>query len=102
MASRLELEEEELSDLLDLFLKTTASELIELQSALKEKDARAAENMAHSMKGAAGILGLQEVHDASQRIETAARTNRLEGIEADIWIIKEKLEMITDALKRGS
>ena len=102
LARSLELEEEELSELLDLFLKTTSSELIELQRALKEKDAQAAERMAHSMKGAAGSLGLQEIHETAKRIETAARTNRLEEIEADLRIIKEKLEMIAEALKRGS
>jgi HPt (histidine-containing phosphotransfer) domain-containing protein len=96
------LEEEELSELLDLFLKTTSSELIEFQSALKEKDAQAAERMAHSIKGAAGSLGLKEIYEAAKRIETAARTNRLEEIEVDLRIIKEKLEMITDGLKRGS
>jgi HPt (histidine-containing phosphotransfer) domain-containing protein len=102
LARSLELKEEELSELLDLFLKTTPSELIELQSALKEKDAQASERMAHSIKGAAGILGLLEIHDAAKKIETAARTNRLEEIKADLWIIKEKLEMIAEALKRGS
>jgi HPt (histidine-containing phosphotransfer) domain-containing protein len=102
LARSLELEEEELSELLDLFLKTTSSELIELQSALKEKDTQAAERMAHSIKGAAGILGLLEIRDAAKRIETAARTNRLEEIEADLRIIKEKLEMIAEAPKRGS
>ena len=102
LARSLELEEEELSELLDCFLKTTSSELIELQSALKEKDAQAAKRMAHSMKGAAGILGLLEIRDAAKRIGTAARTNRFEEIEVDLRIIKEKLEMIAEALKRGS
>lgn len=102
LARSLELGKEELSELLDLFLKTTSSELIELQSALKEKDAQAAERMAHSMKGAAGSLGLKEIYEAAKRIETAARTNQLEEIEVDFRIIKEKLEIIAEALKRGS
>ena len=96
------LEEEELLELMDLFLKTTSSELIELQSALKEKDAQAAERMAHSMKGAAGSLGLKEIYETAKKIEAAARTNRLEEIEVDLRIIKEKLEIIAEALKRGS
>ena len=102
LARSLELEEEELSERFDLFLKTTSSELIELQSALKEKDAQAAERMAHSMKGAAGSLGLKEIHETAKKIETAARTNRLEEIEVDLQIINEKLEMIAEALKGGS
>lgn len=96
------LEEEELLELMDLFLKTTSSELTELQSALKKEDFQVAEAMAHSIKGAAGILGLLEIHDAAKKIETAARMNRFEEIEVDLRIIKEKLEMIAEALKRGS
>jgi HPt (histidine-containing phosphotransfer) domain-containing protein len=102
LARSLELKEEELSELLDLFLKTTSSELTELQSALKKEDFQVAEAMAHSIKGAAGILGLLEIHDAAKKIETAARTNRLEEIEVDLRTIKEKLEIIAEALKRGS
>jgi HPt (histidine-containing phosphotransfer) domain-containing protein len=54
------------------------------------------------MKGASGSLGLKEIHETAKRIETAARTNRLEEIEADLPIIKEELERIAEALKRGS
>lgn len=102
LASDLKLEEEELSELLDLFLKTASPELIELQSALIEKNAWSAERMAHSIKGAAGILGLMEIHDATKRIEMAARMNRLEDVEADLRVIKKKLETIDEALKGRS
>ncbi len=102
LANRLEIEEEECLEFLALFKKTSASELWNLESALEKRDAPVIERMAHSMKGAAGSLGLKEIYEAAKRIETAARTNRLEEIEADLRIIKEKLEMIAEALKRGS
>ena len=102
LANRLEIGEEECLELLNLFIKTAASELRNLESALEKKDAPVVERMAHSIKGAAGILRLQEIHDAAKKIETAARTNRLEEIEVDLRIIKEKLEMIAEALKRRS
>jgi len=101
LAKRLEIEEEECLELLDLFKKTTTSELRNLKSALEKRDAPVIERMAHSIKGGAGILGLLEIHDAAKRIEMAARTNR-EKIEVDLQIINEKLEMIAEALKRGS
>jgi len=101
-AKQLNLEEEELLELMDLFLKTTSSELTELQSALEKNDFRVVEAMAHSIKGAAGILRLLEIHEAAKRIEMAARTNRLEEIEADLRIITKKLETIAFALKGGS
>ena len=101
-AQRLEIEEDELLEIVDLFIKTSFSDLAKLQAAIEEKDILPVVKAAHSIKGAAGILGLLEIHEAAKRIETAARTNRLEEIEADLRIIKEKLEMITDALKKGS
>ena len=102
LANRLEIGEEECLELLNLFKKTAVSELRNLESALEKKDAPVVERMAHSIKGAAGILGLLEIRDAAKRIGTAARTNRVEEIEVDLRIIKEKLEMIAEALKRKS
>jgi two-component system sensor histidine kinase TorS len=101
-AQRLEIEEDELLEIVDLFIKTSLSDLAKLQAAIEEEDIQPVVRAAHSIKGAAGILGLLEIHDAAKKIETAAQTNRLEEIEVDLRIIKEKLEMIAEALKRGS
>ena len=101
-AQNLELEEDEFLEILELFIKTSLSDLAKLQAAIEEEDIQPVVRAAHSIKGAAGILGLSEIHDAAKKIEAAARTNRLEEIEADLRIIKEKLEMIAEALKRGS
>lgn len=101
-AQKLELEEDEFLEILELFIKTSFSDLAKLQAAIEEEDIQPVAAAAHSIKGAAGILGLLEIHDAAKKIETAARTNRLEEIGVDLRIIKEKLEIITDALKRGS
>lgn len=101
-AQRLEIEEDELLEIVDLFIKTSFSDLAKLQAAIEEEDIQPVAAAAHSIKGAAGILGLLEIHDAAKKIEMAARTNRLEEIEVNLRIIKEKLEIIAEALKRGS
>ncbi|MDI7260913.1 MAG: Hpt domain-containing protein [Thermodesulfobacteriota bacterium] len=100
-AKKLELEEEELLELVDLFLKTTSSELTELQSALEKKGFPVAERMAHSIKGAAGSLGLMDIHDAAKGIEMALRENHLTDINGCILMIREKLDLIAEALKIG-
>ncbi|OGP73607.1 MAG: hypothetical protein A2V86_13195 [Deltaproteobacteria bacterium RBG_16_49_23] len=98
LAKNLELEEEELLELIDLFLKTTSSELMKFQTALKNKDRLVAETMAHSIKGAAGSLGLTDIYEAAKRIETAARGNRLEEMDEDIRTIGRNLDLITESL----
>ncbi|MCJ7782868.1 MAG: Hpt domain-containing protein [Desulfobacterales bacterium] len=98
LAKRLEIEEEECLELLDLFKKTTASELRNLESALEKRDAPVIERMAHSIKGGAGILGLLEIHDAAKRIEIAARRNHLEDMGEDIRTLGAKLDLIAESL----
>ncbi len=101
LTKSLEIGEEECLELLDLFIKTTASELGNLESALEKRDAPVVERMAHSIKGAAGILGLLEIHDAAKKIETAARGNRFEDMDEDIRTIRAKLDRIGEALQGG-
>ena len=98
LAKNLEIEEEECLELLDLFKKTTASELRNLESALEKRDAPVIERMAHSIKGGAGILGLLEIHDTAERIEMAARGNHLEDMGEDIRTLGAKLDLIAESL----
>ncbi|MDI7262020.1 MAG: Hpt domain-containing protein [Thermodesulfobacteriota bacterium] len=98
LAKSLEIGEEECLELLNLFIKTAASELRNLESALKKKDAPFVERMAHSIKGGAGILGLLEIHDTAKRIEMAARGNHLEDIGEDIRTLGAKLDLIAESL----
>jgi HPt (histidine-containing phosphotransfer) domain-containing protein len=98
LAKNLELEEGELLELINLFLQTTSSELMKFQSAIEKEDWSVAERMAHSIKGAAGSLGLTDIHDAAKRIETAVRGNRLGEMDADIRTIRRTLDRIAESL----
>lgn len=101
LATNLELEEEELLKLIHLFLETTSSELVTFQSALENRDFPVAERMAHSIKGAAGILGLTEIHDAALTIERAVRDNCLADINRCLPMIRANLDLMTECLKTG-
>lgn len=97
LATRLDIEEEDCLEFLTLFKKSTASELSNLEAALKEKEASVSERVAHSIKGAAGILGLREIHDAARRIETAARMNHLEEAEFQFQTLRRELKALFEA-----
>jgi HPt (histidine-containing phosphotransfer) domain-containing protein len=99
LSEKLELEESELLHLLGLFVKTCSSDLNLLQSAIDKGDAPGAASVAHSIKGAAIILGLTAISEFAQRIEVDALekdllgfTELVEGIKKELNWIVEKLE----------
>lgn len=97
LAEHLDIEEEQCLEFLSLIKETTASELRNLEAALKMKEASVTERMAHSIKGAAGILGLTEIHDTAKRIETAARMNRLEEAKDELQTLRRELKALFEA-----
>lgn len=99
-AQKLELEEKELIELIDLFLKTSSSELTELQSAVQKKDFQVAERMAHSLKGAAGTLGFTDIYDEARKLEGAARENRWDDVHEHLGIVRGKLDLTAEAFQR--
>jgi HPt (histidine-containing phosphotransfer) domain-containing protein len=99
LANHLELEVDQFLELTNLFLKTAFTELKNLESALEDNDPATAEKMAHSIKGAAGILGFTEIHDVAKKIECAVRKNRFTDINGTLQMIREKLDRIADDLQ---
>lgn len=97
-ADNLGIDKKELCQLLDLFLKTTSTELASLQLALREKDGLLIGKMAHSIKGTAGSLGLLDIQDAAKRIETAAEKNPSNDLTGLVQRIREHLDRISDVL----
>ncbi len=100
LASRLEIEEKECREFLFLFQKTATLELSNLERALKMKEVSVVERLAHSIKGAAGILGLTEIQDAAKKIERSLGLNQLDEIQSELLLIKKTLEAVTLALNK--
>lgn len=100
-AQNLELEEDEFLELLGLFIKTTLSDLAELQTAVEAGDILPVAAAAHSIKGAAGSLGLMDIHDLARKMEVAARENHLADIPGNLRAIREKLDLISETSKGG-
>ena len=101
LARNLEMGEEEFLEIVDLFFETTSSDLGKLQSAVEERDAQGVAETAHSIKGAAAILTLAEIYEAAKRIEMDARENHLERTNGAVKTIKEKIDLIAEALFKG-
>ena len=94
LAENLGLEEEEFTELFGLYKETTSSDLKELKFAITAGDAEKAHEKAHSIKGASGNLGLNELYETAKAIDDRARVNSFDGLEnmfQEFWESYEKL-----------
>lgn len=91
-AEKLGLEEEEYSELLGLFIETGISDLEKLKNAIEGRDAEQAANVAHSLKGASGNLGLSDFYEIAKKIELDARNGNLEKIGGAVEALRKNLD----------
>jgi HPt (histidine-containing phosphotransfer) domain-containing protein len=99
LAENLGLEEDEYMELIELFIETGISDLEKLNSAIDEENGEEAANVAHSLKGAAGSLGLMEISEIAKEIEGKARSDNLNEIAESAQALKGKLEEIAELVK---
>jgi len=98
LAENLELEENELLELLRLFVESGYSDLNKLQSAIEDEDTEKVAIVAHSIKGTSANLGLTEIFEFAERIEMNVRNNDLFGATGAAKRIKAELDRIAKAL----
>ena len=93
------MEEDEFQEIAELFLETSSADFGKLCSAIDKGDARLIVEAAHSIKGAAGNLGFQEVYETAKEIEEKAGNDRLEGIAEHARVLKKGLDIIADKVR---
>jgi HPt (histidine-containing phosphotransfer) domain-containing protein len=98
-AKSLGLEREEFIDIFELYIQTTGSDLQGLKRALHDGDANEAHRRAHSIKGASGNLGLNDICELATEIDNRARRGMLEGIEKAFQDLSERYEELIQAFK---
>ena len=94
LAENLGLEESEFFEMIELFIEVSLSDLDRLGAGLKQADADEVVEAAHSIKGAAVNLGLQEISDVAQGVEMNAREKNLDGAKEAVQKIKEMLAQL--------
>ncbi len=99
-AERLGLDVDEYIELVELFLETGAGDISGLENAVAENDIQAVVERSHSLKGASGNLGLNDIYEKAKEIEARARDKSLESIDVSISEIKQYLENIKNDLNR--
>ena len=71
-------DEELLAELVQLFIETSVEDLGKIQAALSAGDAQGMADAAHSIKGAAASLGIEDIRKAAHEIEKAGRNEEIE------------------------
>jgi HPt (histidine-containing phosphotransfer) domain-containing protein len=85
---------ETLLNLFSLFIRQTAADLVAIQSAVKEKDWDTLKQTAHSIKGAALNLELEEIAAAAKEIEEKALEGRMEILSPHIAALESGFEEV--------
>ena len=102
LAIDLQMEKEEYLEMIALFLEISAKDLTDLQSALERGDGPRAANAAHSIKGASSNLGLMQIYELAQKIETEARENHSDRNSERVLMLRERLDHLTEEFKQES
>jgi HPt (histidine-containing phosphotransfer) domain-containing protein len=98
LALELGMEQDEMRELLVIFIETSESDIDRLQQAVVEGDAKRAADAAHSIKGASANLGFNDIFYVAKDLEQKARENSLEGLTDEILIIKDRLSEIEKSI----
>jgi PAS domain S-box-containing protein len=89
-----------LRELTDVFLQDCPRLETEIRTALQNGDVAALQRGAHSLKGAASILGGQSVFEAALRLEKMGRMGDLAQAQSAWEILKQALDQLRDALTK--
>ncbi|MCU0595994.1 MAG: Hpt domain-containing protein [Desulfobacterota bacterium] len=82
--------------ILDAFIHTGLADLGAIEVAIKEGDSVRVATVAHSLKGAAGALGVVEFLQHARRIEEESLRGNLEGVGDWVQELKEKTQRIAE------
>lgn len=100
LSAYLGLEEDEYREILELFMLSGGANFQKLQESLDTGNADQVMRCAHSIKGAAGNLGLEEVSMVAAIIEARALQNRLHDLGAAVLALKGHFEAIRAAARQ--
>ena len=94
LAENLGLEVDEYRELIELFIDTGSVDFMKIQEGLAGGNADQIMRSAHTIKGAAGNLGLMDVSATAKTIEDNASDNRLDDLGQVVQILKSQIEAI--------
>ncbi|MFO7714624.1 Hpt domain-containing protein [Desulfosarcina sp.] len=98
LGEKIGFDEHEYRELAELFLETGMADFHRLKGAIDMGDVQQAARSAHTIKGAAGNLGIMNIHDMVKRIELAVVENRLDSVVGDMDLLKGSFDALSRVL----
>ena len=86
-------------DLIDLFMMDCPKLLLELNGALKARDAFRLARAAHTIKGSCGYFAVPSAYAAALNLERIAKAGDLEAAEGALRHLTEQMERLRPALE---
>jgi HPt (histidine-containing phosphotransfer) domain-containing protein len=96
LAENLGLEEDEYLELVKLLIETSRADLEGIETAIRDENSDEAINGLHSIKGAAGNMGLMEIYDLAKQGEASARNHDLDQLPDIVHGLKTKLDSLAE------
>jgi histidine phosphotransfer protein HptB len=94
LGANLGLEEDEYRELVSLFVMTGGKDFETLRQAVVAGDADTAMRSAHTIKGAAGNLGLKDVSALARVIEDRAMKKDLNSLDQSLQMLKSQIDIV--------
>ena len=80
VASRLGLEEDDIYDVLELFIQTAPSDIMKMTTGYNKQDPVQVGEAAHSLKGSTGTLGFMDISNHAQLIMKQSHEKKIEDL----------------------
>jgi histidine phosphotransfer protein HptB len=94
LGHKIGLDEDEYLELVMLFLDTGRADYDRLKTAFEAGDPQQVARSAHTISGAAGNMGIMNVHEVAKRIELAAVEDQLNSVCGDVDTLNELFDEI--------
>jgi HPt (histidine-containing phosphotransfer) domain-containing protein len=98
LGEALGLDEQEYMELIELFVTSGGADFQRLKTALAASDLDQVARSAHTIKGAAGNLGLMDLHETAKHIEHDAGQHRVDGLAEAVKTLASQLDAIQNGM----
>lgn len=94
LAARLGIDDEDFLELVELFVTTTLSDIDKIKHGVQAENSRDVAAASHSIKGAAGNLGFDEIFELAKLMEIQAKEEDLDGFADFIKALESKVKAL--------
>ncbi len=97
LGARLGIDEEDFMELVELFVNTSLADVEKIKAGTADNNASDAAAASHSIKGAAGNLGFDDIYNLSKDMEMQAKEGSLENFDSLAADLESQIRNLTGA-----